>query len=940
MFVRTLLAVSIELALSSLSIAHADVTQAAPDAVTPAAKPASSGATPAATADEQAKPAPGPGATAATGGAEQQKVEVITVQGTRASLARSLDAKKNASVVLDSISATELGKFPDDDVADSLSHITGVSIVDRQTGGEGLHISVRGLGAAYNIVTLNNRIMATDDDGRDFAFDVLPSDVISGADVLKSAQASALEGSIGGTVNLRTARPLDNPGAHTAVRVEENYNDMSQLKGSKVSAVYSNTTEDKRMGFLIGAVLSDSKLRTDSMGYNTYDIYNPGVWPVTGGGQPVVGHCCIDFGSIFDDKKRDALSATWEWRPSSAFTLTADLLYTHLNDPQVGYNEAYYPDYTGNWSNVTVKNGLITGMTVSNFVPEIANVTQDRIVNTSMFGVNAVWKPSADLRIKGDLYQSRAVRPEGGTDTFVVAGLGGNNTLTWRDNNNALPNLAVTLPDGRDYATSLAAGQLGDSSWNPHYVGLSGYSIRDTVTGGTLDGTYTFHDGPLERIDFGVSATRRVKTRNDISNDWTGGSNQYGNLYDSGITFGSLGASVVSPMTVPNFMRGAGGSFPTTFASFNIPAYLNALQKLNGTPNTQAGIPTGTLYNFADTLPQYNAVNSYAVTEQTTAAYVEGSFGGNNWSGNVGLRMVRTATTASTAVDEILSVYDPTPDIATSAPQVTYSTPQPTTARGSYVVPLPSFNFSWWMTPALQLRLGAAQTIARPALNQLAPTVTDGTINRIYELYYSGNANLKPIKATQEDVSLEWYYKPKSALTVALFGKRIRDDITTQTIDGVDIGVPGHLYAIQQPSNGATGSVNGLELGWQHLFDNGFGLTAQYTHNSTIPGVTPTTIALGALYEAGPISANIAWDHTARYMNNATTEVPQWASYVDPFTWLTAQASYELNKQFKFYIEGKNLTNSVYRSDLGRPDATYGFVAYGRSYTAGVSVKW
>ena len=72
---------------------------------------------------------------------------------------------------------------------------------------------MRGLGPQYNITTLNNRILATDDDSRDLAFDVLPSEVISGADVLKSTQASALEGSIGGTVNLRTASPFDNPGA-------------------------------------------------------------------------------------------------------------------------------------------------------------------------------------------------------------------------------------------------------------------------------------------------------------------------------------------------------------------------------------------------------------------------------------------------------------------------------------------------------------------------------------------------------------------------------------------------------------------------------------------------------------------------------------------------------------------------------------------------------
>jgi len=118
-------------------------------------------------------------------------VETIVVTGLRESLARSLDIKKQADVVLDSINATELGRFPDDDVADSLRHITGVTIT-RTTGGEGQYVDVRGLGSAYNIVTLNNRIIATDDDGRDLAFDILPADLISGADVLKSPQASAV----------------------------------------------------------------------------------------------------------------------------------------------------------------------------------------------------------------------------------------------------------------------------------------------------------------------------------------------------------------------------------------------------------------------------------------------------------------------------------------------------------------------------------------------------------------------------------------------------------------------------------------------------------------------------------------------------------------------------------------------------------------------------
>src|ERR1700704_3901577 len=161
---------------------------------------------------------------------DEGQLQTVVVTGLRESLGKSLEIKERADIVLDSINALELGRFPDDDVADSLRHITGVSIT-RTTGGDGQYVGIRGLRQQYNIVTLNNRIVATDDDGRALAFDILPADVISGADVYKSSQASAMEGSIGGTVNMRSARPFDNPGLHGAARVEGNYNDMSQYWG-------------------------------------------------------------------------------------------------------------------------------------------------------------------------------------------------------------------------------------------------------------------------------------------------------------------------------------------------------------------------------------------------------------------------------------------------------------------------------------------------------------------------------------------------------------------------------------------------------------------------------------------------------------------------------------------------------------------------------------
>ena len=903
----------------------------------------------------------------------------VVVTGARASLAKSLETKRNADIVLDSISATELGRFPDDDVADSLSHINGISI-SRTTGGDGYYVGVRGLSSQYNIVTLNNRILATDDDGRDLAFDVFPSDLISGADVLKSAQASAVEGSIGGTVNLKTASAFDNPGFHAAARAEENYNDMSYLRGNKFSFALSDTSEDRKYGYTVGLVHSDSKDRTDELNYNTFDPNNPGTWPVNGVQQPVVAPCCIAFGSVFDEKKRDALSGTFEWHPNNEFKLVADVLFSKLNDPQVGYNAAYYIPYTStspNWSNVTVSNGFITGLTVNQFAPEFANVTTDRQVTTTMFGLNGTWKATSALTLTGDLYQSHAKRPEGGNDTFLVSGIGGSSgapsgSVNWTATNGGLPNLVTTLPNGMNLATALSTGALGNADFQPGYAGLSGYSVDDKVTGFSLDGVLATDYQYVDHLKFGLAYTDRIKSRQDISNDWTNGSNQYSSLYGTSVNFGQLGNNVVSFMNLPHFMNGAGGNFPTTLAVFNAQNYLNGLKQLDGQSDGNGGT-----FSFANTLPQLNQVNSYAVTEKTISAYGEATLSGDSWNGNVGLRLIRTATTASTYVDNILSFTDSTPALTTSAPNINYSNAVPNSTSGSYIKPLPSANFSDWLRKDLQLRLGVAEVIARPNLNQLAPTQTDGTINRVYEIYRSGNANLKPITAFQQDISLEWYYQPKSAITVAVFAKQIKDFITTGMQYNVDFGTVANvaqppnfttfktydqLYSVQQPINGDKGSVDGIELGWQHLFENGFGVHAQYTHNQSkayiqgqyvgqLEGVSPSTASIGLLYEAGPISTNINWDYASSYVAITETEVPGMSAITDPFAWVTAQFSYDINDNLKLYVEGKNLTNSVNRTYLagnryelygpgGSPQTGPGFASFGRFFKVGIALKF
>jgi iron complex outermembrane recepter protein len=968
-------------------------------------------------------------ATAATAettaaGGNTPDLQEIVVTGIRASLEKSMELKKDASVVMDSINATEMGRFPDADVADSLEHLPGITI-DRTTGGEGIHVNVRGLGPQYNITTLNNRILATDDDSRDLAFDVLPSEIISGADVLKSPQASALEGSIGGTVNLRTASAFDDPGFHGGVHAEGNDNDMSKLKGSKFSAFISDTNDDRTLGFLLGAVHSDTKIRTDSLNAYNQNIYGPTTYPFTDpNGAPLAATpCCITFGSIFDDKKRDAVSGSLEWHPSSELKIVADGLWTHLRDPQIGYNESYYfasPDTIGtSWSNPVVKNGVVTGITVSDFQPEMVNNTIDRVVTTSVFGLNVEWKPADKLTFTADGYHSTANRPEGGQDSFVTAGLVTNtptapDTLIFSDVPNSLPNFNVLVPPSQlglaacpkgtasatnpgscSYTSLMNSGALNNNNyWSTHYDGLNGYSVHDQITGFTLDGKYEVGLGWFDKLLFGAGFSDRDKRRTDISNDWTNGSGQYGTLYQtagcpvqcSPYSFGSQGFNVISMVNVPNFMQGAGGSYPTTLPQLNLGQLLAFMKSLNGKPNPFfcTTLPCSTPFDFSQTLPQANPYNSYDVTEKTFSLYGEMTFAGTNWGGNLGLRIVRTNTTASTAIAAPTSLWTPSINSSTETWNVQYAAGQESITEGHYILPLPAANFNYWVVPQkVQLRAAVAETMSRPDLDLLAPTSTNNAENGQPQLSYGGTAALKPIKATQVDFSAEWYYAPHAALTAALFGKKIRDDIYTASIPNVNLGtiqyiggppgtVPGapFLWTVTEPANGAKSTFYGIELAWQHIMDNGFGAHLQYTRTENksydqngnsigaINAVPPTTISAGLLYEKGPISADVNWDYAAsfQYACSQCTEVPGWPAISSPFQWLTASFHYKFTKEFQVYVEGKNLTDSVARTYLnGNPLLPWapgqsvgqsssgvgaGYSSYGRTYTLGASYQF
>jgi TonB-dependent receptor len=353
----------------------------------------------------------------------------------------------------------------------------------------------------------------------------------------------------------------------------------------------------------------------------------------------------------------------------------------------------------------------------------------------------------------------------------------------------------------------------------------------------------------------------------------------------------------------------------------------------------------------------------------------------------VGVRLVHTTTTANTAPAVPVSLWTPSNTASsTQTWNVQYGDSQALGGKGSYTLALPSLNLAYWVVRnRLQTRLAVAQTMARPNLSDLAPTSTNNAENGTPQLGYSGTAGLKPIRANQVDLSLEWYYSPHSALTADVFAKKVKDDIYDAVSTDVDLGTmeyiggppgtPGvtgtpFLWTVTAPANGSESTYSGVELTWQEILADGFGTRMQFTATRTrsydqngvfvgaINAAPPTTFTIGLFYDKGPISADVNWDHQSGFTAACSecTEIPGWPAITQPFNWVTASLHYHLPYGLEVYWEGKNLSNSISRTYLnGNPllpwapgqntggsesGVGYGYSAFGRTYVLGLSWRF
>lgn len=895
----------------------------------------------------------------------------IVIRGVRGSLIRSIQAKRSADTIVDAISAEELGKFPNRNVAEALANIPGVT-VGRDGRGEGRSITIRGLGENFALTTLNGRILPTDGADRSFAFDVLPSEIISGAEVQKAIRASELEGSIGGNIDLRTARPLDRPGLHASAAIEGQYNDLVDKGGFKATGVVSTTFADGTMGIVLGGSYNKYKFRTDNLGEYSItdgteagygvDFDRNGQINPDENGPAFIWPDYYSVGYVSGERERIGSAGSFQWKPSSSFELTIDGLYSRYNVTQHNYRSSNYLNPLGDdgslrWDPASIQtdaNNVVTGFKINDLVSEVLTTDEPRKSQTYQIGGRIDWRASPDLKFAFDGYYGRARDNTGGQNRFVVAGIpGASASFATRDG--GIPDLAITLPDGRPL------DQATNDDFRAHYIGIQGQNIEDRTQGAKLDGEWSVRNGNFKSITFGGAWTDRKKTVAQIDNQYTTSCNYCGYPF----TFGQLGADVLKPGTSGGILDKLNGNFPRNFPSFDINTYLAALPRADNNPAilnpnscldaTGATIPNCTLSpypaGYSTQIIEDDLPASYQIKERTWAGYVQFNLEGSRWRGDIGARLVSTKVSSRGYGATIASII---PRAGTQDNAVTFNPVDEINGGGDYTRLLPAANFAYDISDGLRVRLAASQAISRPTFGELSPAKdANSAQSGTYIIYDAGNPDLKPTSADQLDISLEYYPSNRLALTAAGFYKHITNFVSTVPVDVLI--TPSAQPANQQQAfpfveyqvvNGQSANVYGVEVGGQYFLNNGFGLQANLTYNHSqatsgdvrtdLPGAIPFSANAKLFYENHGIGAQVSYSYQSRFVYAQSGNLGYLPVKEDAYHEMSASLSYDVTKNVSVYVQGSNLLGSAIKRFNTYQNVPNFYEYSGRSFFFGV----
>ena len=870
------------------------------------------------------------------------QLEEIVITGSYSkSLEKAIDIKRERVGFSDSIVATDIADFPEQNLAEALQRMPGVTI--ERNKGLGSKVNVRSLPSEFTHVSINNLSTASGSGGRDVEFDIFASEIIQSVTVQKSPTAADEEGGIAGSVLMNTARPFDFNDAKFVISAEGAHNSISEEIDPKVSLLASNTFGD--FGALVSLSVAERSNRTDSnSGINFRPLSR---WTEkTGSSQwqsdqtiavlerdtgvvitdpmdreqssRVVFHDKIGNRSYLNEQEKWGATAAFQFKPSDTFSLTFDAMLGGYDNTEDEYDAAAYTassisalETVHAYDKTTLaKHGIVVLTDVSYADTQHEFLSKENVHNTdyTQYSFNMDWEIGGWI-VEGLVGYSGAEKTSDTSNLKHVAFAPSRSRYT----NTGGETLVSDNPESIDMFNSPASYLFDSYEVNLEEIQDDKYAAQfDFIK--PMDLQFL---PALSEVQFGARYTDKSKERNRGTNTVRGpskGSTEWRNVR-------TLRDSELTPISdlVP------GGKY---------------LAEVSGSPQWSqvSNRYARNTFRYEGFAVDFADSEYYRVDEEVLSLYAMTDFNFDIANKpvmvNAGVRSVDTS---------VLSFgYHQVQNQDGS----TGYTPTPISKEGNYSDVLPSINASMELTDDLVLRAAASQTLMRPALSDIA---YKRTVSLSEFKYRDGNPDLKPTYADQWEIGLEWYAAEGALFAASYFEKKIEGvvresltgvvkDVTKYNANGTVDGV--YDFEIYQKVN-AEGSydVSGVELIAQfplsmvHESLEGFGINANLTllDNSLtgesdlgIPtppeGLADQTYNLTAYYENDSFDARVSYNYKDKYVESIASDM--YPVYRDAYGQTDISLGYQINDTLKIILEGINITDeetSAYTIDPAFP---------------------
>ncbi|WP_371763935.1 TonB-dependent receptor [Massilia sp.] len=851
--------------------------------------------------------------TQAADGVQAAPVNTVTVTGIRRSIEDAIAVKRDATSIVETISAEDIGKLPDISIAESLARLPGLSA--QRVNGQAQQISIRGTSGDLSTALLNGREQVSTSANRTVEYDQYPSELINAVTVYKTSDAALVGQGLSGTVNLQTIKPLSLRERVVTLNVRGEKNSQGKLstgskdKGSRISASYVDQFLGRTLGVAVGYARADKP--NESKQFETWDwVDNTSSVP----GKTVKVPKGIKSLAQTGNQVRDGLMGVVEWHPIREFTSTIDAYHSRfkLDEDRRGMEVQLTDDGNVSFTPGTINgNGVMTAGTANNVNPVVRNNHYRQNDTLTAYGWNNKYI-AGDWTFVADLSHSQADHKEELDE--INTGLAARQTMTFDYANGTIPNIGLT--GMYDNPALLAiGGQYGDGYVNaPH--------LKDKLNSFRLSAEYRFDSKLFNSVEFGVNASKRDKQKQHLETGFT-----------------KLGTGAIAAGAV------------------------NGSQSLYALPDTLSwDIPAVLAQNFGPYTPAvlvpWGATKNWTITEKVQTGYAKLNIDTELMSmplrGNVGIQAVHTdqSSTAKT-----LRAW-PFADLV------------PLTDGKKYNDYLPSINLIWSLPEQQIIRFGANKTLARPRLDELNASREVGLTHQSTGTPYGngGNAQLDPWRANAVDLSWEKYFGNKGYVQVAGFYKDLKSYIYTVT-EPRDFseyqlqGATSNIGTMTQPKNGNGGKLQGLELAASVPLDmftpvlSGFGITANAAFTTSeisiknqsfgdmsipLPGLSKRVFNVTAYYENDGFSARIAQRYRSDYVAEiggvgGATEL----TFTKPDRVVDLQLGYDFKqvKGLSVLFQVNNLTDTAFQTYSGSTDRPRGYTKYGRQMLFGFNYK-